>query len=102
MELGIKDRLSIIQMLPQSSSLTDMVDILDIIKKVRIEKEEADKIHYQEYDGRISWDSRCEEPKEVQFTFEQVKILKSAVAVLDAEKKVNPSNLDICLKINNL
>lgn len=102
MKLSIKDRMSIVQMLPQSSSLTEMVDILDIVKKVKIYKEEMDRIQYEEMDGRITWNPSLEVELDVELTFEQIKILKESVSRLDREKKVNPSNLDICLKINSL
>ena len=52
--------------------------------------------------GVISWNINKDLGKEVEFKHDEIGILKSAVKKLDEEKKVNVSNLDICLKINNL
>lgn len=101
-QLKIKDRLAILQMLPQQGSLEEMVDIMEIIKKIRLEQEEKDKVNYKELGQTISWDITKDVGKEVDFKFEEVQILKNAVKLLDDNKKVNISNFDICLKINQL
>lgn len=102
MNLSVKERLSILQMLPQSGSILEMVDIMEIAKKVRLTSEEKDKIEYKEKDASVTWNVAKDEGKEIEFSHEEVTILKSSVKRLDEERKVNPSNLDICLKINSL
>lgn len=102
MLLGIKERLAIVQMLPENGSIVEMVDIIEIMKKVRIDQEEKIQIDYREEDGRISWNSNADEGKEVEFKYEEIAILKAAVKKLDEGKRVTPANLDICLKINSL
>ena len=102
MNLNVQERIAILQMLPQNGSLYEMVDIMEIIKKVRITSEEKDELEYMEGKGVISWNINKDLGKEVEFKHDEIGILKSAVKKLDEEKKVNVSNLDICLKINNL
>ena len=40
MKLNVKERVAILQMLPETGSLVEMVDIMEIVKKVRLEEEE--------------------------------------------------------------
>lgn len=102
MNLNIQDRLGIIQMLPQFGSISEMIDIMEITKKVRISHEEKEEINYKEIGEIISWNVDKDKGKEVEFTHEEISILKTSVKKLDEEKKVNVSNLDICLKISKL
>ena len=103
MKLGIKERILVMGMMPQNGKLQDMVEILDLTKKVKIGIEEAGEIQMQEFeDGRISWDRTKDVEKEVELTADQVKILKDASKKLDEEGKVDLMNLELCLKINSL
>lgn len=100
--LYIKDRLAILQMLPQQGSLQEMVDIMEIIKKIRVEQAEKEEIGYKENNQSISWDITKDKGKEIDFKYEEIAILKNAVKTLDESKRINAANLDICLKINSL
>lgn len=100
--LNIKERLSILQMLPDSGSLSEMIDIMEIIKKVRVEQLEKDEIQYKETNGLISWDISRDKGKDIDFSHEEISILKASVRNLDSNKKITPTNLDVCIKINSL
>lgn len=102
MKLYVKERLSILQMLPENGSLSEMVDVMEIVKKVRITQEEKTKIEYKETSGSIIWNVTKDEGIDIEFTFEEISVLKSAVARMDKEKKINMSILDVCLRIKNL
>ena len=99
MNLNVKDRIAIMDMLPQAGSISEMVDIME---KVRLGQEEKTKIEFRESQGSISWNASSDKGKEIEFSFEELTILKTAVKKLDSEKRVNAANLDICLKINSL
>lgn len=100
--LFIKDRLSIIQMLPQNGNIQDMIDVIEILKKVRVEKEERELLNLVEDKNGVLWDTTKDKGKEIEFKFEEIDLLKRLVKKLDEEKKVNTTNLDVCLKINSL
>lgn len=102
MKLNVKERLAILQMLPECGSITEMVDMMEIVKKVRVTSEEKDEINYREAGNVITWDMSKDLGTDIEFKHDEVNILKSAVKKLDEEKRVNMSNLDICLKINSL
>lgn len=102
MILNIKERLSIVQMLPENGSIVEMMDIMEIMKKVRIDHEEKIKVDYKEANGSITWNPSLDEGKEVVFKHEEITLLKDAVKKLDESKGVNFGNLDICIKLNSL
>ena len=102
MTLYVKERLAILQMLPENGSLSEMVDVMEIVKKIRITQEERTKIEYKETSGSIIWNISKDEGLDVDFTFEEISVLKDAVSRMDREKKINMSILDVCLRIKNL
>lgn len=102
MILFIKDRLAIMQLLPQNGSISEMLDIMEVLKKVRIEHEEKLNINLKLDGNNVVWDSDKDLGKDVTFTYEELSVLKSAVQQLSDSKKVTRDNLDICLKISKL
>lgn len=102
MKLNVKERVAILQMLPETGSLVEMVDIMEIVKKVRLEEEEKNNIEFKETKNSLSWNAFKDLGKDIEFKHEEISILKAAVRRLDEEKGINVSNLDICLKINSL
>lgn len=102
MKLNIKDRLVIIQILPQTGSISEMVDVMEIVKKVRLSAEEKVEINYVETSNSASWNAAVDQGKDIEFSLDELNILRSAVKKLDEEKQINISNLDLCLKINKL
>lgn len=102
MKLNVKERVAILQMLPETGSLVEMVDIMEIVKKVRLEEEEKNNIEFKETKNSLSWNTFKDLGKDIEFKHEEISILKAAVRRLDEEKRINVSNLDICLKINSL
>lgn len=102
MKLNVKERVAILQMLPETGSLVEMVDIMEIVKKVRLEEEEKNNIEFKETKNSLSWNTVKDLGKDIEFKHEEISILKAAVRRLDEEKRINVSNLDICLKINSL
>ena len=102
MKLNVKERVAILQMLPETGSLVEMVDIMEIVKKVRLEEEEKNNIEFKETKNSLSWNAVKDLGKDIEFKHEEISILKAAVRRLDEEKRISVSNLDICLKINSL
>ena len=102
MKLNVKERVAILQMLPETGSLVEMVDIMEIVKKVRLEEEEKNNIEFKETRNSLSWNAVKDLGNDIEFKHEEISILKAAVRRLDEEKRINVSNLDICLKINSL
>ena len=98
-ELSILDRLTLIYILPTTGSIQELVDVMDIIRLVRFTEEEKKAINYKEDNGKVTWN---ETKKEVELTFEQLKVIKDTINSLDKEGKITLNILDTCLKFSKL
>lgn len=104
MKIGLtaKDRMAIIAILPTQGKLTDLVEILELIKTIKFTKEETESLNLKTEDGKVTWDVTKEEDKEFEITFEQVKIIKDVIKKLDDENNIDISIVDTCLKFSKL
>lgn len=100
--MSIKDRLTIMALLPSSGKMTDLVEIIDLVKLIKFTEEEKTQIEYKEVDGRIMWNPTKEVIKEIEINFEQLRIIKEQIQKLDKEEKINLNTLDTCLKFSKL
>lgn len=102
LDLGVKDRLAIISMLPFNGTILEVSEILDLVKLLKFSDEEIKKINYREQDGKIMWDLDKEETRTFNLTFGQIQLLKKIVSKLDEEGKIDFNNFNICYRINKL
>lgn len=100
--LNVRDRLVIISILPQNGSLEEMVEILEIVKKIKFSEEEKQDIKYIQNENKIEWDLDKDLGRDFEFSIDQIKILKDCVKELDKNKKIDLNLLDTCIKINKL
>ena len=101
MKLNINERLMINALIPKEGDLITQVIAKDTIEKIRLTQEEIKKINMRlegEGDDRCyRWENDFE--KNVKFTEAEINQLKDAVKKLDKDKKINQSNLSLCIKI---
>ena len=102
MKLNIKNRLILLQILPTQGSLSEMVEIMDLAKLIKLSDEEKKLIAYTEDNGNITWDSDKDPNKDIPLNSDKIKILKDIINKLDSEKKISIAMLDLALEINKL
>lgn len=88
-------------MLPSEGSLSDMTEIYDLVRELRIEDVEKDYINYREENGSIKWDADKAKEKEVNLTSAQKKILDITIAKLDKNNQIGLNQIETILKIKN-
>ena len=101
MKLAIKDRLMILGMSPQEGSLSEMVDIYDLARELKLSDEEKDTVHYEENGNSITWNSQLDPLKDISFSSDQKNIFLKQIDVLDKQKKINLSQIETILKVKN-
>lgn len=101
MLLTVKDRLMIINMLPSEGSLSDMTEIYDLVRELRIEDAEKDYINYREENGSIKWDANKAKEKEVNLTSVQKRILNDVINKLDKNNQIGLNQVETIIKIKN-
>lgn len=101
-ELNIKDRLVLVSILPAQGKMADLVEVIDLIRLIRLTDTEKAEIGYKENEGRVLWDITKETPREFEVNFEQLRIIKESIKKMDDEGKIDLSILNTCLKFSKL
>jgi hypothetical protein len=101
-ELNVKDRLVLVSILPVQGKMTDLVEVIDLIRLIKLTDDEKTEIGYTEKEGRIFWDITKENPREFEINFEQLRIIKESIKKMDDEGKIDLSILNTCLKFSKL
>lgn len=101
-ELSIKDRLVLVSILPVQGKMVDLVEVMDLIRLIRLTDAEKAEIEYKESEGRVLWDITKETPREFEINFEQLRIIKESIKKMDDEGKIDLSILNTCLKFSKL
>lgn len=100
--LNVKDRLTLIAILPTTGRMTDLVEVLELIKLLRFSDEERAEIEYREESSKILWNIANEKGKDININFEQLRIIKEKIKELDESGKIDLNMLDTCLKFSKL
>lgn len=101
-DLNVKDRLAIISILPTQGNITDLVEVMEIIKKIKFNEQEKQDLNFIEEGSKITWDTSLEKNNTFDFNFEQIKLIKQTIDKLNELNKIDINILDTCLKFRNL
>lgn len=88
-------------MLPQEGSLSEMVDIYDLARELKLSDEEKETVKYEENGQSITWNSKADPNKDITFSKDQKNIFLHVVDKLDKEKKINLGQIETILKVKN-
>lgn len=100
--LNIKDRITLISILPSTGKITDLVEVMDLVKLIKFSDEERKLVNLEEKDGRITWDISADTPKTYNINFAQVSIIKDTIKKMDDAGSISLNMLDTCLKFSKL
>lgn len=98
MKLNIKERLMMLELLPEKGALLTMTNKRNIIKKVDFSSEEIETFEIKQTEKGITWKNE-EKPKDVDFNSEELKLLKDSVDELDKNNAITDYLFDLCIKI---
>ena len=99
----IKERLILLQILPTQGSLSEMVEIMDLAKQLKLNDEEKNSVSFNEDSkGNITWDIDKDPNIDITISSDMVKILKETINKLDKDKKITPQLVDLAIKITKL
>ena len=100
MKLDIKNRLLLIGMLPQQGSLSEMVDIYDLVRDLKLSDEEKGAISYIENGNYVKWDFDKDPNKDININSSQMNIIKKTIDRLDKENKITLEMIPLIKIIN--
>lgn len=99
MILNVKERLLLLSMLPSEGSLTQMVDVYDLVRELKLSDDEKKQIAFKEDSQSITWDGDIE--KEFTLSSDQISIVNSCIDKYDKEKRINIEYIPLILKFKN-
>ena len=100
MKLDVKNRLLLIGMLPQQGNLSEMVDIYDLVRDLKLSDEEKGAISYIENGNYVKWDFDKDPNKDININSSQMNIIKRAIDKLDKENKISLEMIPLIKIIN--
>lgn len=105
-ELNIKERLQLLNILPQSGSYLNMMKTENIREKVQVTNEESREINLRSTSKGWEWGpTQLEEKaksdivKEIEFDSLEIDIIKKCVEEIDENEKVDNTNFVIVKKV---
>ncbi len=100
--LNVIDRLTIISILPSSGKLSDLVEIFDLVKKLKFSDEERKELGMVTNQEKVTWNLEKDIEKKFDISFEQLRIIKDKIKELDEKELINIASLETCLKFSKL
>lgn len=97
--MSIKDRLSLLQILPTQGSISEMVDMFDLARELKLSDDEKGLVNYIETDSAIKWNYDKDPNKQINLTRDQLKVLKAHLDTLDKKKQIPLTMIELIMKI---
>lgn len=98
-QVNVKERLSLLQLLPTQGNITEMVEVYDLARELKLSDEEKGLINYSEDNANIRWDSTKDPNKEININSNQYKILMDSISKLDSQKQIPLSMVPLIIKL---
>lgn len=104
MKLNVTNRINISRLFPNKGTIQRQLMVKDMIEKIKFTPEEIKKLDFkQDKSGAVTYNYAQNNliVLDVQFTKEEMAILREQMGLLDTESNVTQDMLDICLLIKN-
>lgn len=97
MKWTIKDKILLGGILPKEGTLLTQVLCRDIKEKLTLTPDEVKDSGLESKEDRTTWNKNIE--VKIQFTTDELDLLKSSAAQIDKDNQVNDDNLDLIEKL---
>ena len=102
MNLTIKDRIIMVDLLPEQGGMIDMILVRSISDRVALTAKEITDFSVVQEGNSVRWDQSKDSGVEIDFEMSEIELLKRRVQELDASKSITMRTFDLCLKIKEL
>jgi len=93
--MKIKDRIVILNILPQQGNFTTLTVKHDLVEKIKITQEEIKDLEMGEESGMIKWNVDKDIDKEFDLTDLEKKLIKDTLKELDEKKQLNDDTFNL-------
>lgn len=91
MELSVIERLGLLSVLPKEGSFITLRIVNDLRKSVGFTEEEIKEFELREADGRVTWNSAAETPRDIPIGEKATDVIVEALKDTDKRKALNAS-----------
>lgn len=96
MKLSIKDRLLLINLLPQKGNFVTMTIREDLFNKIKISQEEIEVTEMHSTDAGVTWNTDKEgEERLFEFSELEIEMVKNILKSLDEKKELTADTIDL-------
>jgi hypothetical protein len=103
MKLSLRDRFTILNVLPDKGNLATIKIVHNLKMNLSLSKEEFEDLEIKEKDGLVYWNDEKEKKygeKEIDISGKSLSIVLSAFDKLDKEEELTDAHLQTYLKIS--
>lgn len=100
MNLNVKERLLLLGILPQEGTLSQMVDIYELAKELKLNDDEKSQMGFIENGTYMKWDDEKDPNKDINISSDQMKIIQDTIHDLDNKHKINIELIPLINKLN--
>lgn len=100
MNLNVKERLLLLGILPQEGTLSQMVDIYELAKELKLSDDEKSQMGFIENGTYMKWDDEKDPNKDINISSDQMKIIQDTIHDLDNKHKINIELIPLINKLN--
>jgi hypothetical protein len=98
MELGVFDRLILLNILPKEGDFTTLKIVRKLREDLSFSEEEHKALNFQQDEGNIKWQSEADKPKEIQFGEKATDLIVSTLKKLNTDKKLTEQHFNLYSK----
>lgn len=102
MKMTIKDRIVVVDLLPEQGGMIDMILAKSVSDKVALTAREITDFSVVQEGNSVKWDQTKDTGVEICFEASEVEMLKKRVQELDEQKSITMRTFDLCMKIKDL
>ena len=98
MELDVRERLILLSILPQEGNFITLKVVRKLRESLSFSEEEIKQYKFVQSEGRVTWDDKAEQSKEIEIGEKAMDIIKEALKKLNEDKKLKDEHFTIYQK----
>lgn len=102
MNLTVKDRIVIADLLPEQGGMIDMILAKSIVDKTSLTARDVDCFNVKQTENSVTWDQAKDTGVEISFEQSEIELLKKQVKEFDEKKQITMRIFDLCKKISEI
>lgn len=102
MKLNVRERIAMLDLLPEQGGMIDMILVRSISEKVALTAKDITDFSVKQEGNSVTWDQAKDTGIEIDFEESEMELLKGQVKELDENKRVTMRTFDLCMKIKSL